>query len=281
MLAVNTTTSYHCDTLNRFSVYTLSCLFLVFFCFFFRFLNRDLSPTYHTQEEIDVRSFVHEKPHRMPVDGHLNGKVMWSARFDDVARHRIVVRMDQCFVQIQNERFSGHQTESMAGDRRQREHIVFDWLVLCKLRESYQKNKNNNIQKEQTKNKTDKTIVDNDRGKRRKYFRESVFVYMCVNSRRIYCIVWVCVWWRSLGYDTVGDSRLLQLGQSDDITALGYVQFSNLFEDFVWCLRFMVLYPMFYVLGLNDLGQFSISVITYLSFGKKFTYHVRTFKFSN
>lgn len=80
-----------------------------------------------------MRSLVDEKPHRMPIDGHFDGEIVRRARLDDVARHRVVVRVDQRFVQIEDERFALHQRQSMARHRRQREHIVFDGLILCKL----------------------------------------------------------------------------------------------------------------------------------------------------
>lgn len=91
-----------------------------------------------------MRPFVHKEPNRMPIDGHLDGKVVRCARFDDVARHRIVVRVDQRLVQVEHERLAWHQTQAMAGHRRQGEHVVLDRLILRKLRGSYQKNKKQN-----------------------------------------------------------------------------------------------------------------------------------------
>lgn len=41
--------------------------------------------------------------------------------------------MDERFVQIEDERFALNERKSMAGDGRQRKHIVLDRLVLCEL----------------------------------------------------------------------------------------------------------------------------------------------------
>lgn len=80
-----------------------------------------------------MRPFVHEKPHRMPIDRHFDGEVVRCAWFDSVARHRVVVRVYQRLVQIQHQRFALHHAKPVPRHRRQREQIIFDWLVLHEL----------------------------------------------------------------------------------------------------------------------------------------------------
>lgn len=80
-----------------------------------------------------MRPFVHQKTDRMPVDGDAHGEIVRRARLDDVALHRIVVRVDERLVQVEDERLALHERQTVAGHRRQREHVVLDGLVLCEL----------------------------------------------------------------------------------------------------------------------------------------------------
>lgn len=57
--------------------------------------------TYHIEEKVDVRPFVHEKPHRMPIDRHFDGEIVRGTWLNGISWHSIVVRMNQRFIQIQ------------------------------------------------------------------------------------------------------------------------------------------------------------------------------------
>lgn len=58
--------------------------------------------TNHTEEKVHMRSFVHEKAHWMPIDGHFYSEIMRCARLNTVAWHRIVMGVDKRFVQVQH-----------------------------------------------------------------------------------------------------------------------------------------------------------------------------------
>lgn len=92
--------------------------------------------THNVQKVVHVRPLVHEKPHRMPVDGDFDGEVMWRAGFHRVPWHRVVMRVDQRLVQVQYQRFALNHPKSVPGNRREREQFIFHRLMLYKLRQS-------------------------------------------------------------------------------------------------------------------------------------------------
>lgn len=115
------TTSYHCETCSDQTKQVLTIP---------DGPNAAAADAHHAQEEVDVRPFVHQKAHRMPVDRHAHGEIVRRARLDDVALHRIVVRVDERLVQVEHERLALDERQAVAGDGRQREHVVLDGLVL-------------------------------------------------------------------------------------------------------------------------------------------------------
>lgn len=89
--------------------------------------------TYHIQKVVHMRPFMYKKSNGMPINSHFDGEIVWYTRLDGIPRHRIVMRVYQRFVQIENECLPLYNAEAMPGDRRQWKQIIFDWLVLNKL----------------------------------------------------------------------------------------------------------------------------------------------------
>lgn len=58
---------------------------------------------HHFQEEVDVRSLVHEEPDRMPVDGDLEDEVGRRAGLHGLADDSVVVGVDQRLVEVEDQ----------------------------------------------------------------------------------------------------------------------------------------------------------------------------------
>uniref|UniRef100_A0A182YKY6 Uncharacterized protein n=1 Tax=Anopheles stephensi TaxID=30069 RepID=A0A182YKY6_ANOST len=70
----------------------------------------------------------------MAVDRHLDREVVGRARFDHVAGHRVVMRVNERFVQVQHQRLPLDHTQPVPRDRRQGKQLIFHRLMLYKLR---------------------------------------------------------------------------------------------------------------------------------------------------
>lgn len=64
--------------------------------------------------------FVDKKPNWIPIDGDFDGEIVRRSRLHCIPWHGIVMRVDEGLVQVQNEGLPLHQTQSVAGDRRER-----------------------------------------------------------------------------------------------------------------------------------------------------------------
>lgn len=60
-------------------------------------------PTYNIKEEVDVRPLMDKKPDWMTVDCDFHREIVGCPWFHGVARHRHVMRVDEGFIQIQDQ----------------------------------------------------------------------------------------------------------------------------------------------------------------------------------
>lgn len=91
---------------------------------------------YHIQEKVNMWTFVHEKSHWMTVNGDFDCEVVRRSWFHRIPGHCVMMRVYQCFVQIEHERLALHHSQAMARNRGQWKQIIFHRLILYKLDET-------------------------------------------------------------------------------------------------------------------------------------------------
>lgn len=98
--------------------------------------SRDIfTLTYHRKEEINMRSLVNKKSHRMFVNCHFQYEVGRSAGLDTGPEHAVMVRVDQGLVKIKHQHLLPDHVEAVSGDRREGGDVILDGFVLLNLRE--------------------------------------------------------------------------------------------------------------------------------------------------